>query len=91
MICSASFSGPDGALGRCVHNGQGRSEDPFKANALFGRSPFEPLMAVWIKLQTPTADFDEALTPIGVIQIEVIVVGQDRFVAREFKDGPFIG
>jgi hypothetical protein len=51
-------------------------------------------MAVEIDLQTPggvTADFDEALAPIGVIQIEVIVIGQHRFVARELKEGPFTG
>ena len=51
-------------------------------------------MAVEVKLQTPrgiTTDFDEALASIGVIQIEVVVVGQDRFVARKLKDGPFTG
>src|ERR1700739_1961896 len=51
-------------------------------------------MAVEIKLQTPggvTADFDEGLAPIGVIQIEVIIIGQYRFVARELKGGSFTG
>jgi hypothetical protein len=56
--------------------------------------PFEPLMAVLDKLQAPraiTTDFHEALAPIGVIQIEVVLVGQGRFMACKFKDGPFTG
>jgi hypothetical protein len=39
---------------------------------------FEPLVAVEIELQTPgsvTADFDEGLAPIGVIEVEVVVIG----------------
>src|SRR6202007_1989946 len=66
----------------------------FEANAFFSQLAFEPLMAVEIKLQTPggvTADFDEGLAPIGVIQIEVIIIGQYRFVARELKGGSFTG
>ncbi len=48
-------------------------------------------MAVEIKFQAPrgiTTDFDEALAPIRVIQIEIVVVGQDRFVARKFQRPP---
>ncbi len=65
-----------------------------KADAFFGQLTLEPLVAVEIELQAPrgiAAHFQERLAPVGVIQVEIVVVGKDRFVAREFEPHPTAG
>jgi hypothetical protein len=45
-------------------------------------------VAIEIELETPggiAADFDEAFAPVGIIQIEIVVVGHDRSVAAKLK------
>src|SRR5438034_755953 len=59
-----------------------------KADALLSQLAFEPFVAVEVELQTPrsvAADLEEGFAPLAVIKIEVVVVGDDGFVAAELK------
>src|SRR5437867_2156987 len=51
-------------------------------------------MPVEVELKAPgcvTADLQERFAPLGVIEIEIVVIGDNRFVAGELEDHSFAG
>src|SRR5207249_6108957 len=60
-----------------------------KADAFLSQLAFEPFVAVEVELQTPrsvAADLEEGFAPLAVIQIEVVVVGDDGFEALRSEE-----